>query len=279
MRKFTEENYIGQVIYVLINKSKRTFIIAKGTTETLRETYRHHLRGRRLFSQEFIQSTELERPCLFVLEEIPFDEKANLLLVWLRILRENGYISFNGEDIIEQSEILYIDNNLAYQKRKNSDLEELFSCKNCVIPTYKKKMCVQYPVEKEEEKTGPKEKVSARIKRKRNQTIHLRMDDEEMGIIRRWAADQTMSVTNYLRLVAKNPIIRNYNYDVVRKHTQEIAQLRNSINNLIFTIEVTNNFLPQEITEIVKIMGEIFNLQNELLRTIREKNDEYEEEM
>ena len=37
------------VIYILLSKKKRCFFIARGSEETLRETYRHHLKNVGMF--------------------------------------------------------------------------------------------------------------------------------------------------------------------------------------------------------------------------------------
>ena len=141
MKKNDVQKQKTEVVYVLLSKKEKTFFITRGTKETLRETYRHHINLRRYYSENFIKSIAPERPRLFVLEEIDPEEKANLMIVWLRILLENGYHSLNSETLIEYSEHLYIDNQMAYEQRKNTDLSQLFACSNCLIPTYKKETC------------------------------------------------------------------------------------------------------------------------------------------
>ena len=140
----------NQVVYILLNKAKKSFFIAQGTEETLRETYRHHLKMRREYSEKFIADCGAERPCLFILERIAPDEQANLLLVWLRILCENGYACANSPVLIEMSEHLYIDNKNAYNARKSTDLSELLRCAGCLVPTYNKQTCPRHPAYYEE---------------------------------------------------------------------------------------------------------------------------------
>jgi len=113
------ENQKTDVIYILLSQSKKLFMILRGCKDSIRETYRHHLKGRRLTTESFIKSISPERPCLFILEEIDSEEEANLLIVWLKILLDQGYVSCNHPDIIEQTEHLYIDNLRAYNKRND----------------------------------------------------------------------------------------------------------------------------------------------------------------
>ena len=146
MRKRKE----NQVVYILLNKTKRSFFIAQGTEETLRETYRHHLKMRREYSEKFIADCGSERPCLFILERIAPDEQANLLLVWLRILQENGYVCLNSPVLIEMSEHLYSDSQIAYDKRMGTNLSSVLSCAGCLVPAYNKQTCPRHPTHSEE---------------------------------------------------------------------------------------------------------------------------------
>ena len=56
------------VIYVLLSPSRKSFFINHSLKSSLFETYRHHIKGRRDGSREFIQQLQPTRPCLFVME-------------------------------------------------------------------------------------------------------------------------------------------------------------------------------------------------------------------
>ena len=259
------------VIYILLSKSKRCFIIARGAEETLRETYRHHLKKRRDFSEIFIKNIEPERPCLFVIERVDAEENVNLLLVWLRILRENRLTSFNSKDIIEQSERLNFDNKKAYEQRKDSDISKITACENCMIPTFKKQTCPNYLSFPSKANDKIPAALSPKVKRKRTYQIRICVSEDEKNRIENNAKELKMQTTNYVRLVAKNPIIRAYNLNIISDHTKEIGEIRTCLNRLIFTIEATNNYLPKEIKTIVNLMNEIFEGENRLLKMLREQ--------
>lgn len=261
------------VIYILLSKSKRCFIIARGAEETLRETYRHHLKKRRDFSENFIKNIEPERPCLFVLERVAAEENVNLLLVWLRILRENRLTSFNSKDLIEQSERLNFDNKKAYEQRKDFDISGITACENCLIPTFKNQTCPNYLSSPSKANDKIPAALSSKIKRKRAFEIRICVSEEEKQAIESNAKELKMQVVNYVRMVAKNPMIRLYNYQAVRDHTKEIGEIRTCLNRLIFTIEATNNYLPKEIETMVNLMYEIFEGENRLLKTLSEQQD------
>ena len=262
-----------EVVYILLSKEKKTFIIARGTKETLRETYRHHIKMRREFTQRFIKSISPERPCLFILEEIDPDEQANLLLVWLRILRENGFTSYNSECIIQYSENLYYDNDVAYQKRKNVDLSQIFDCKTCLVPTYKKLTCSNHFTY---DPSQAIRKVSSAPKKsgKRNECIRFRVSEEEHQTIRQNAAQENLSVAEYGRKVAMNPTIICQDYSDIAAHTRHLTKIRQMLNRIIFTIDALGNYQKKDIDTFVRLMEEVARSQEELLEKVRSKSGE-----
>lgn len=105
---------------------------------------------------------------------------------------------------------------------------------------------------------------------RREKEIRMMLSVDEYDRIK-FKADQVhMRVAPYIRSAALNGSIVVKDYPAVDRHTREIAEIRNSINRLVFTIDATNNYLPREIESIVNMMNEIFRSENELLKTIRE---------
>lgn len=269
MKNYNTKLQKQEVVYVLISLSRRTFLIAHSAKESLRETYRHHLKLRRNFSKNFIESIAPERPCLFILEEIDPESPADLLIVWLRILREKGYTSFNSPTLIEHSEHLYIDNMVAYKQRKDTDLSKILCCNSCLIPTFKRKTCASYPQENSANNNESERLAISKQSRKRTKEIRICVTEEEYETICKCAKEANIRVSPYIRTVAMNPIIRNYDFSAVRNHTQAIGEIRNCINRVSYTIAATNYYLPKEIEYIVSLMEEIFKSENLLLKEIR----------
>jgi len=265
------ENQKTDVIYILLSQSKKLFMILRGCKDSIRETYRHHLKGRRLTTESFIKSISPERPCLFILEEIDSEEEANLLIVWLKILLDQGYVSCNHPDIIEQTEHLYIDNLRAYNKRKATDLSTLLACKRCPIPIYKRRLCSHYPFSEEDAVHRETALQLHNYKNKKSHEVRFCVSDEEKKKIEANAAKMKMQVSAYVRMVAQNPVVRSYDYSIICAHTREIGEIRTCINRLIYTIELTNNYLPREIETILDLMKKIFEGENRLLKAIRKQ--------
>ena len=105
--------------------------------------------------------------------------------------------------------------------------------------------------------------------RKREKMFLIRVTEKEYETIVNNATKNNLQVAPYIRMVAQNPIIKEDNYDIILQHTKQIAEIRNSINRLIFTIEATNNYLPQEIDDIVEMITLIFETENKLLKDLR----------
>lgn len=98
-------------------------------------------------TKHFIDAINPSRPCLFILEELPYttiSEANNHLLVWLKILIENNYTSFNTHKIIEQSKQLYFRNKQLYEERKVLNIPNIFTCENCKMPKYKNHICEKH---------------------------------------------------------------------------------------------------------------------------------------
>lgn len=254
MKRHNSKTHNQEVVYVLVSLSRKTFLIAQGAKESLRETYRHHLKLRRDFSKNLIESIAPERPCLFILEEIDPENPADLLIVWLRILREKGFTSFNSPTLIEYSEHLHIDNMMAYKQRKDTDLSEILCCNSCLIPTFKRKTCASYPQENSANNHDSERLAISKQSRKRTKEIRICVTEEEYETIRKCAQEANIQLSPYIRTVAMNPIIRNYDFGAVQNHTQAIGEIRNCINRVIYTIAATNNYLPKEIEYIVSLM-------------------------
>lgn len=96
--------------------------------------------------------------------------------------------------------------------------------------------------------------------------IQTRVSDEEYEIILQHAKNLKMQINPYVRRVAIESIIIDPDYAIISQHTREIANVRTSINQLIWTIEASNNYLPKEIATIVELMQKIFDVENKVLR-------------
>lgn len=144
----------NRIIYVLLSPTEKFFYINHCLKSSIKETYRHNFKGRRTSSKYFIEKISPQRPCIFILENIytTKSDAYNHLLIWIKVFIENGYKSFNNQKSIARAERLNFYNSTLYEKKRNENLEEFLSCKNCYLPTYKNIVCKKYTNEMNGEK-------------------------------------------------------------------------------------------------------------------------------
>lgn len=263
MKNSKVEDY---AIYLILAPGGKKFYIGHCRVKAVRETYRHNLKKRREWTRGFIEAIEPQRPCLFVLETVSgnqYDIKRHIV-AWTKIFLEDGYESYNHPSLIEMTENLYIDTNTLYRERRERDIQQILSCKNCVVPQYSRKKCEHYQGD-----VPPLEKVQ----RKRNKEIRVMVSESERRRITLNAAKEGMERSAFVRSAAINPIIIKYDYGAIRAHTKELSEIRMAINRLVYTIEATNNYLPRDIESILNLMEETFESENELLKELRKQRE------
>ena len=96
--------------------------------------------------------------------------------------------------------------------------------------------------------------------------IKIRVTDEEKVQLQGLAKSVGKSVSAYVGDVALN--VCNFDFgarEEVEEHVHEISSLRNSINQLIYTIEKTGNYYPSELEVIHDLMVEVLNSEKKFL--------------
>ena len=103
----------------------------------------------------------------------------------------------------------------------------------------------------------------------RQHDIRVRVTEEEYKNIKLNADILDMPIATYIRMVAQNPNIIMFNYSAIEKHTEQVGKIVNSVNRLIFTIELNNDYQPKEIEGIRDYIEEIWETERKLLRTVQ----------
>ena len=103
----------------------------------------------------------------------------------------------------------------------------------------------------------------------RQHEIRVKVTEEEYKTIKANADFLEMSIASYIRKVAQNPTIINFDYSAIREHTKQVGQVVNSVNRLIFTIELNNDYQPKQIEAIRDCVNWIWETENKLIRTVR----------
>lgn len=102
--------------------------------------------------------------------------------------------------------------------------------------------------------------------------IKLIVSDEEQLQIKKNARAVGKTVSAYMRETSLNFFVFDCdNSDIINDHIHEISSLRNSINQLIYTIEKTGDYYPAELETIHELMVEIMSSEKSFL-TMMEKD-------
>ncbi|MBQ8767582.1 MAG: hypothetical protein IJZ16_12370 [Clostridia bacterium] len=79
----------------------------------------------------------------FVLEKIEttISDAYKHVLVWIKILMENGYKCYNYKVTVDATKELHAKTEKLYMDRIDNDLTELLCCENCLVKVYNRKGC------------------------------------------------------------------------------------------------------------------------------------------
>ena len=106
---------------------------------------------------------------------------------------------------------------------------------------------------------------------RREHDIRVRVTEDEYENIKLSAEMVDMKVIPYIRKVAQNPTIVRFDYSAIRAHTKLLGNIQSSINLLIYTIHLNNDYLPKEIEGIAEYIKEIWETENKLLEEVRKQ--------
>ena len=113
---------------------------------------------------------------------------------------------------------------------------------------------------------------------RRTKEIRIRVNPTEEKNIKQNAERLNMQVAPYIRMVAQNPTIIQNDYSAIREHTKQLGQIVNSVNRLIFTIELNNEYQPKQIEGIRDYVAWIWDTEKKLLDTVRKQwNKQYKQ--
>ena len=108
---------------------------------------------------------------------------------------------------------------------------------------------------------------------KKNTQLLIRLSEDELNKIQDNAKAMDKTVSAYVRYIAKDFCILNCNYESIVEHTHEITALRNAINQLVYTIKKTGEYVPADLEYILERMKEISKSENEFLNLMINDRD------
>ena len=102
----------------------------------------------------------------------------------------------------------------------------------------------------------------------------LRLSEKELNQIKDNAKACDKTVSAFIRENALNFCILNCDYQSIINHTREITSLRNAINQLVYTIKKTGEYVPADLEYILKKMNEISKSENQFLNLMLDEKEQ-----
>lgn len=100
---------------------------------------------------------------------------------------------------------------------------------------------------------------------KKTTQLLIRLSEDELDQIQQNASAIDKTVSAYVRYIAKDFCILKYDYESILQHTHEITSLRNAINQLVYTIKKTGEYVPADLEFILDKMNEISKSEKEFV--------------
>lgn len=90
--------------------------------------------------------------------------------------------------------------------------------------------------------------------------------EEEYAVMQKHAHSLNMTLSAYLRATAlTNGRIIQYNYDAIRKHTDEVMDVKNKLYPVVAILTATGQVFPTEVQHIVSCLDTLVESEKKLL--------------
>ena len=89
--------------------------------------------------------------------------------------------------------------------------------------------------------------------------------EEEYTIMQKNAQKRSMTLSAYLRAVGLQGKVICYNYDAIRKHTDEVLRVRDKLYPFVAMLTATGQALPEDVQRIVFLLESLNESEGKLL--------------
>lgn len=135
----------NRTIYLLLHPETKEFYIGHTLSHNMRSTYKDHYIETKYKTADMIHQlkNETKKPCCFALDELNCTavHAYRYVIVWTKIFMEQGFINLDTSSVIDYANNLLSENIPLYEERKNINLTEITSCKNCLFHDYGRIKC------------------------------------------------------------------------------------------------------------------------------------------
>lgn len=108
--------------------------------------------------------------------------------------------------------------------------------------------------------------------------INIKVSDEEYDLINANAALLDKTITAYVKELALNQNIINYDFETLQKHTEEISNIKQVLNQIVIKMIQNGDIYSGDMNTILSVIQELTDSEKEIksqLRKERESNRKY----
>ena len=260
-KQYTEKQ--NRCIYIILNIITKEFFVGYTLNgkENLRCAFKAHRTEKRNATKGFMSHTKEQgvHPCFIKLDELYCTkiEAYHAVIGWTKIFVEQGYINVDHGNIENYIEDIFGEAKEYYENKKHVNIDHIICCDKCLSKcNFKKK--------------NKHATFNAQIQ------VKITVSEQEKLQIQNNARASNHSVSAYIRAMALDPCMINYEHPEIIDHIHEISSLRNAINHLIYTIAKTEDYYQSELEKIHELMAKVMNSEKNFLQMM-EKDCKYQE--
>lgn len=246
-------------IYILLFPLSKQSYISHCRKDLLKSVYQDHLYGERYQTKRFISELKEKNlhPCLFSLEELSCTkvEAFSHVVAWTKIFSDAGYVSLNQGNVSVYIDDLHGETFEIYKKRKKKNISDLITCDRCLVSNYARQKCPMFSGIESAYVWGDDGEHTIQVK--------TYVTENELKQIKKNASACNKTVSAYVREVALNMCTIPIDYTVITEHTDELSAYRNAVNQLIYTIKKTGNYVPADLEYILAKTNEMLKSEKQ----------------
>lgn len=87
--------------------------------------------------------------------------------------------------------------------------------------------------------------------------INIKVSDEEYDLINANAALLDKTITAYVKELALNQNIINYDFETLQKHTEEISNIKQALNQIVITMIQNGDIYSGDMNTILSVIQEL----------------------
>lgn len=126
-----------RIIYMIHAPYCEDFFVWHCLKDRWKACYKSHLLGKHSPTADFIKQCKCQSiiPCFHILEEVHLTQVMAYrhVIAWTHVLDDKGYETLAGDKTVFYMSEMFEDTKAIYKRNKSADLDQLLSCKTCLV--------------------------------------------------------------------------------------------------------------------------------------------------